>query len=271
MDKVFKLTNKYIILATPLILFSLISNMYLALSVHGRVINLIIAIAIILLMTGAFFAGWLNMIKTCVIEPDREEPNSLMLEFSSGVGEYFVPTTVALLNYFFLIFAGLVVAYFLGKFAIGDIGITAQALSKAIETPQALKTFLMSLSNEQIMKINQWNLLLMLAMLIPNFLTMLYLPAIFFKNKNPFIALITSLKDLFSRKFFTTLGIGILIFLVYFIISLFMAVFAGNSVLHFIITLANFYFVTVVSVGIFYYYYHTFVNPPKGQNIDIEI
>ena len=70
MDKVFKLTNKYIILATPLILFSLISNMYLALSVHGRVINLIIAIAIILLMTGAFFAGWLNMIKTCIIEPE---------------------------------------------------------------------------------------------------------------------------------------------------------------------------------------------------------
>ena len=52
---------------------------------------------------------------------------------------------------------------------------------------------------------------------------------------------------------------------------IFMAVFAMNIILHFLITLVNFYFITAVGVGIFYYYYKTFVNLPKGQNVDIEI
>ena len=63
MDKIFKLTNKYIILATPLILFSLISNLYFAFSAQGKLLNLLIALFLILLMTGAFIAGWFNMIK----------------------------------------------------------------------------------------------------------------------------------------------------------------------------------------------------------------
>ena len=33
----------------------------------------------------------------------------------------------------------------------------------------------------------------------------------------------------------------------------------------------NFYFITVVGVGVFYYYYQTFIKPQLGQNIDIKI
>lgn len=271
MDNVFKLTNKYIVLATPLILYSLISNVYFAMSIHGRVINLIIAIAIILLMTGAFLAGWFKMIKVGVLEPNREDSNTLMSEFPSGVGEYFVSTTVAMFLYIGLVAICLLVSYFVGKGLIGDVGITADSLSKAMESPQELKTFMLSLTNEQLIRLNQWNLLLMSAMLLPNFLTIFYLPALYFKNKNPFFALIIAIKDLFSKKFFINFGIGVLIFTVYFIISIFMTVFAMNVVLHFLITLINFYFITAVGVGIFYYYYNSFVNLPKGQNIDVQI
>ena len=48
--KIFNLTNKYIILATPLILFSLLSNLYALFSANGRIINLIFALLLLILM-----------------------------------------------------------------------------------------------------------------------------------------------------------------------------------------------------------------------------
>ena len=71
--------------------------------------------------------------------------------------------------------------------------------------------------------------------------------------------------EIFVVKLFRILSIIVAI------ISIFMALLGGNVVFHFIITLANFYFITVVGVGIFYYYYHSFVNLSKGNNIDIQI
>ena len=43
-SEIFNTTNKYIILATPLILFSLFSSVYLAASATGKLINLLVAI-----------------------------------------------------------------------------------------------------------------------------------------------------------------------------------------------------------------------------------
>ena len=79
MQKVFNLTNKYIVLSTPLILYSLVSSMYLLVSTGGgKLINLLLAIIMFVLMTGAFIAGWFNMIKSAITDPDREDPNSLL-------------------------------------------------------------------------------------------------------------------------------------------------------------------------------------------------
>ena len=271
MDKIFKLTNKYIILATPLILFSLISNLYFAFSAQGKLLNLLIALFLILLMTGAFIAGWFNMIKKIVCDPEKENQNTLMSEFSSGVGEFFIPSTCAIVIFLAVTALFLTATYHIGQHSIGNIGISAEAFSKAVETPEALKSFMLSLSNEQIIKMNQWNLLLMTGLVIPNFITIFYFPTLFFKTKNTILELLISIKDLFCKKFFTTLGIGFLIFITYFVLSILMAIFTGNVILHFLITLANFYFITVVGVGIFYYYHTNFISSQLGQNIDVEI
>ena len=61
MPKVFKITNNYIILATVLILYSLISNVYAACFMAGggvKVLGLISALVILVLMTAAFLDGW---------------------------------------------------------------------------------------------------------------------------------------------------------------------------------------------------------------------
>lgn len=271
MKKVFELTNKYIILATPLILFSLISSIYIAISAHGALINLIIALVLFVLMTSAFIAGWFNMVKHAVLQPEREDANFLIKEFIPGVGEYFLPSLGAFVNIMFFSIIILLLTAFAGIKLIGDPGISSEALNAALQNQEALKAFLTSLTQEQLIKINAWNLILLGAMALTYFLEILYLPAMFFKNKNPFIAFFIGLKDLFSRKFFITLGIYLLIFVIYFVLSIFSALFMGNVILHFIITLANFYFITCASIGVFNYYYNNFVQTQIGQNIDTRI
>ena len=96
--EVFNITNKYIMLATPLILYSLVSSVYLAASATGRVLNILIAVLLFLLMTGAFIAGWFNMVKLAVSYPDSREPNTIIKEFTAGVGEYFLPSLGVLFN-----------------------------------------------------------------------------------------------------------------------------------------------------------------------------
>ena len=97
MKKIFSLTNKYIILATPLILFSLISGIYLTVSAAGKVINLLIAIILFTFMLAAFIAGWFNMIKFAVKDGYDDDPNALIKEFTPGVGEYFLPALGSIL------------------------------------------------------------------------------------------------------------------------------------------------------------------------------
>ena len=265
------LTNKYIVLATPLILYSLFSSVYMAASATGKIINLIIAILIFTFMTSAFIAGWFNMIKIAVTTQCKDYSNSLLKEFVPGVGEYFLPALGLVSNVFIVVLLIFILSFLIGTKFIGDPGISAEALSKALESAPALKTFMASLTIEQHEKLNQWNILLLSTMSIAYFLNILYLPALFFKRKNPYIAFFISLKDLFSKNIFKTLGIYILIFLVNAIISVLSALFIGNVIMHFLLTLANFYFITLACIGIFYYYYKTFIEPQIGQNIDMRI
>lgn len=269
--EVFNLTNKYIILLTPLILYSLISSVYLAASATGKMVNIIIAVIMYTLITSAFFAGWFNMIKISVSSSVRQDTNSLMKEFVPGVGEYFLPSLGAIYNIFLFLILMFIVSFIFGAKFIGDPNISVEALSKALETADALKTFLMSLSVEQLNKLNQWNILLLITMTISYFIMILYFPALFFKRKNPYIALLISLKDLFSKNILKTLGFFTLIFMFNTIISIVSAISIGNVIMHFLLTLANFYFITLACLGMFYYYYKTFIEPQIGQNVDIRI
>ena len=271
LKEIFNITNKYIVLATPLILFSLISNIYAIFSASGRFINIIFAIFLLTLMTGAFFAGWFVMIKNAINDNYPENPNLLLKDFISGVGEYFLPTTgaVVLLTIFSLILLG--IAFAVGNQVIGDIGITAEQLNEAMKSTNALKVFLTSLTEEQVIKINLWNILLLFTMTGTYFLQIFYFPALFYRNKNPFIAMWLGFKDLFSRKFFLTLLIVIIALTIYLFISALSALSAQNVVLHFLSTLLNFYFIIVLSIGIFYFYNDNFVKPQIGQNIDTRV
>ena len=272
MKNVLNLTNKYIVLATPLILFTLISSIYTAFSLRGgNIINFLIALVILTLMSAAFIAGWFNMVKLASTDAEPAEPSYIIKEFIPGVGEYFL-TSIGII--FIVCVINLVIialSFILGLHFIGDPGISADALSKAMSNAAALKAFIAGLSSEQLLKINLWNLLLLGMMGVVSFLLILYLPAVFFKSKNPFKAFFISLKDLFSRNFLACLGLYLLIFTVNFFISVFAAILAGTVITNFIMTLINFYFICVVSVGVFYFYNQKFVKQQIGKNIDVKI
>lgn len=271
LKEVLNLTNKYIVLATPLILFSLISNVYLISSSVGRLINVLIVFLLLTLMSSAFVAGWFTMIKKAVNDEYPENPNLLLRDFVSGVGEYFLPAAGAMVCLSVFSTVLIVIAYIVGYQSIGDIGITAEQLSEAMKSNEALKLFLTSLSPEQIIKINLWNLLLLSTMAGIYFLQIFYFPALFYKNKNPLIAMITGFKDLFSRKFFKVLLFVVLLLVIYLLLSALSALSAHSTILHFIVTLLNFYFIVFLNVGIFYFYNNNFVKIQLGQNIDIEL
>lgn len=262
----FNLTNKYIILATPLILFSLISSLYILFSAGGNVISLLIAFVLFTLMLGAFLSGWCYMLKLCVSEPEREDTNSLMNEFIGGVGEYFLPVMGALFCIFALSALTFAATYWIGIKFIGHLGIPAEAMNGIFESAQSLKTFLMSLSDEQLLRLNAWNLLLFAAMGAEYFLILFFFPALFFKSKNPFKALFLSIKDLFSRKFFGNLFLYAGLFVSYTLLSVLTTLAGINLISHFIFTLVNFYYMVFAAIVITNYYYTNFVK--IGANLD---
>lgn len=266
MKAIFNITNRYIILTTPLILYTLVSSIYFAVSAYNtKFVNLLIAMIILMLITVTFLSGWFNMIKNAILDPQREDVNALIKEFPAGVGEYFLSILGSSFLILFLTIITLLTAYFCGIKIIGDIGITPDAFSKALENTTQLKMFLQTLTKDQLIKINLWNMLIIVSMTLEYFLIFLYMPTIFFKTKNAFKAFFISLKDLFSKHLAKTTGIFLLIFIINFFISIISAIFGSNTFIHFCITLLNFYFITIVAVGIFYYYFKTFIKTNKPE------
>lgn len=259
LKKSFGLTNKYIILATPLILFSLISSLYILFSLGGNLLSLIIAFSLFVLMLAAFLSGWFYMIKSCVQEPENDDVNALIKEFPAGVGEYFLPILGLVFIIFLLSALMLLGSYIAGMKLIGNIGINSASMSAALQSTVALKSFLMSLSDEQLFRLNAWNLLLFLSMAIEYFLIMFYLPVLFFKSKNPLKALFINFKDLFSRKFFSNVGLYLLFLVSYCMLSLLSTISSINPITHFIFTLVNFYYLVFIAVLLLTYYYYNYI------------
>ena len=257
----FKLTNKFIILATPLILFSLLSSLYIIFSMNGNLLGLIFAFILFIMMLGAFLSGWFFMIKQAIVASEEyEDPNFLIKEFPAGVGEYFLNSLGMIINVFIVIALFLFLSYLVGMKFIGQIGISAVAFSKAVTSPEALRTFLLSLSDEQLFRLNAWNLLLLGSMIITYFVIFLYPPTMFYKEKNPFKAFLVTLKNLLSKNFFKNILLYLILFISYFLISIITTIFGSNIFAHFVLTLVNFYYMIYAAVLIFYYYSKNYVN-----------
>ena len=262
----FKITNKFLVLATPLIFFSLLSSLYLIFSGGSGAISLLITAVLFFLMLSAFISGWLYMVASAVKNPDNDNADSLIMDFPAGVGEYFMVIPAMIFIVCFVTILITTLAVIAGAKFIGNPNVTYEQVYNAMTTISAMKDFVASLSPEQLVKINAWNILLFAAMALIAYINMFYSPAVFFKRKNPFIAFWICLKDLFGYKFLSNVGLFIFIAVLHTALSMFAMFLGKNIFLYFIFTLLKFYLITYIVVLVYNYYYSNFVK--IGSHID---
>ena len=255
----FKISFDNIILATPLLLFLFLLNVYLIIAKNAvkAFPSAILFFLTLFLMFSAFLAGWFYMVKTSVInfkEGKKSSDNSvsLMKEFPVGIAEYIKPYMGFSILY--IIFSNFLVVsvYLIGKHFIGDVGITMHQFVSATEAPVAMQALIDSMTKMQLMKINCWYLLIMFSIQIFMLLTMFWPVEIMYSTKNPIIAFFKAISRIFTKPQSILLFIGINI--LNFILVLFNYFSMFNPLTYLIMTLIFFYFIVYIFVLLFLYY-----------------
>lgn len=271
----FKLTNEGIILATPLVLFMWLITLYLSFAkgVVDTIPEAISAFLTLLCMLGAFCAGWFYMVKKSldisrkeyVLDEDRAKATvNLIKKIPQGVGKYFLSFVGMFI--IFLVLFGLfdILVYKFGIHFIGKIDFSAVQLKNAMASPQDMKVFLDSLTEPQLIKLSQWNLLFMAATSFVSFIFMLWIPEIIYKTLNPLYAMVKSVKKVFI-KFPKSLALFVYITFLNFVIS-FASTFAMlNIIIYMIMMIAYFYFMVYIIVLIFSYYDSEFIRREQNE------
>lgn len=255
-----KQTNDNIILATPLILFMWILSFYIGyskMSVNSLPLA-VLSFVTILFMTAAFFAGWFYMVKKAVLLSkqvfvlDSDKAKAVFNLFKvlpSGVGKYFLSFFGMIIFSIFLIAIVGTIAFKLGMFLIGDLNLTSEQLKNIVD----MKTFLDSLSFDQLIKLNNWNILFLTVSSLVSFMFMLWIPEIVFKTPNPFKALFLSIRKIFT-KFLKTFKLFIFMTGMNFVLSFISTFSIVNPILYFVMTVVYFYFLVYMVVLLFTYY-----------------
>lgn len=272
MGKLFKdtvgITNDNIILAFPLILFMWVLSLYVSFS--RQTVNslplLILSSITVLVMTGAFFAGWFYMVKKAVklskqvfvLDTDRAKATfNLLKTIPAGIGKYFLSYSGMIILFVIIICIVGAGVFQLGVNLIGKLDLNPEQLKSVLSSAADMKAFLDSLSFEQLIRLNNWNLLFLATTTVMSFLFMLWAPEIAFNTKNPFTALINSVKKIFHR-FGRCLKLFVFLTVLNFVLSFINTFSLFNPILYFIMTVVYFYFLVYLVMLIFLYYEREF-------------
>ena len=272
MGKLFKdtvgITNDNIILAFPLILFMWVLSLYVSFS--RQTVNslplLILSSITVLVMTGAFFAGWFYMVKKAVklskqvfvLDTDRAKATfNLLKTIPAGIGKYFLSYSGMIILFVIIICIVGAGVFQLGVNLIGKLDLNPEQLKSVLSSAADMKAFLDSLSFDQLIKLNNWNLLFLATTTVMSFLFMLWAPEIAFNTKNPFMALVNSVKKIFHR-FGRCLKLFVFLTVLNFVLSFINTFSLFNPILYFIMTVVYFYFLVYLVMLIFLYYEREF-------------
>lgn len=274
-SKAFKITNDNLILTTPLLLFIILFVFYLGVTrvIPENPFYFILITITSLFMLSAFFAGWFFMVKKAIeldkkeIEQDETKAKmsfELLKEVPVGIGEYFLSFVGGLILYGLLILILMILTYKVGLHFIGKLNISPVDLKMALTSSTQVKAFVSKLPVEELIKLNEWNLLIMLSMTTFSFMTMFWATEIVNRTKNAFSAFFKSLSFLF-KNFLSVIILFVYISVINFLISLLSSFANINPFLHFISTLIYFYFVVYIVVLIFLYYDGEYKNGTKDK------
>ena len=262
--KSFGIVWRNLILTQPPILFLLIMSLLLGGFNRFNANSMVFAIfgSSLIFLGIAFFAGWFLMAKKTIafelddsINAEEKAINSfgLVKHFFPGVGEYFLSILGGTIIF---TIASIVASYFAFKIGVNYFGtLDIDFLRKSLELTNAndMHLYLSSLSEDKLLPILNWFLYLFVLQTIAQLLIMWWIPALFYKTKNPLKALLFNFKFLF-KHFFASVGIILFLVVLNIAISLVSSIFGQNSILSLISFLLFFFYVTYYVVVIFLYY-----------------
>lgn len=207
LKRALNLTNKNIILVCLLMMFSLISTVFVSLF---KTITLQVIMLYILMMV-AFFAGFFNSVKVLI------KGENAKLSFLEGVGEYFLPMLGIGLMLFgaYTFFAGIALQYCIGL--AGGKEVVLKALNELLPMLQSASTPVTMNPDSASVKVY---LIIMLSIWVAwgllSFVTLYWVPVVLLDNeRNIFKSFWVGLKFLFKNFFKTfALFMGIILLLV---------------------------------------------------------
>ena len=259
-----KLTKNNLMVIQPLFLGVLIL-MFIAKPLYTRTaldLGFYISAAILVLCVSAFISGWYNCIKYTIslkdkvyIDKDNYKNDQLEIlkQFFPGVSEYFLSITAMLSVYIGLV---IVISYYLDIFIknlLTNAGISHE-LFRIINSSnqQEIKQFIGTLSNSQAETLLVSFGILALCVFLFHFSILWFGPAVFYKTKNPFLAIFENFKFLF-KNFIPSIVIFITLTAINLFIS-FLTMICGNGILSFIPFLCFFFYILYYIVTVFMYY-----------------
>ncbi len=260
----FKTTNDSIILATPLILFMWVLSAYITYTKPAMTALLpaILSFITTVLMVAAFSAGWFYMVKKAiklskqifVLNTDRSKATfNLLKTMPSGIGKFFLSFVgMILIGLIIMTLLGVLV-FKLGMMLIGSLNLDPAQIKNVMSSANDMKAFLDTLTLEQLLKLNNWNMLLLGTTSIISFLFMLWIPEVIYKTKNPVVALWRACVKIFQKPW-KAFKLFLFISVTNIILS-FLSTFAmTNAFVYFIMLVIYFYFIVYVIVLVFSYY-----------------
>ncbi len=240
-----------------------------------NIILFILILTLLLVFTSAFFAGWLQMVKTAIINSKKENRNDeerikefgeIKNDFFAAIPVYILPLLGGIILYLVMFF--LLVTFNI-KFAnhfIGSLDFLVEKINSIPQDSQGLHAFFASMPQDKILILWYWQILFLFTIGLFNFFMMFWASALYFPEKcttNPLSALKNSLFAIFKHpvKSFALYMFILILGLIFRITS---TLFATNVVFYFIFMILAIYFWVFVFVLIFDYYESRFYN--HGDN-----
>lgn len=269
----FKKTNDCIILATPLIIFLSILSWYFVYAKDSvdSIAKLILSIITMLIMASGFLAAWVYMAKKTiqmsnkifVFDKDRIDALwNLILFLPKGIGRLFLPM-FGVISLSLILFGVYITGttYFVSKH-IGTIDINSIHADNLILSSNELLNEVNSLPRETIITIVCLYALLLAGFVILSFLGILWIPEIVYAEKNPFKALIFSIRKIIIT-FPKTLVLFIYINFLSVILSILNTLLMVYPIAYFLVLILFYYFIVYMVVLLFTYYEETFIKESK--------
>lgn len=261
----FKVTNNNIILATPLILFMLLTTLYNGVfgSANSNQIVAFLGLITYFLMWSAFLAGWLYIVRQAVLynfeNLSREEKTrksfGLMNLMLKGIGEYFLSFLGILFFEVIFFISFILLIHYIGVNLIGNLNIPLNDFVNAANTnsPEVLEEFMNGLPREEIVKLAKWIYLCLASFPVFLFFQMFWFPSVIKDTKNIFKAFWNSLKFIF-KNFAVVFIFFIMIGIIHFLMMMICGLMTINSILSYFSLLVYFYFMVYIVVLVFLFY-----------------